>query len=180
MRSLKWWGFWTLLGGVASVQLYFAHQRLGPDPWGWGQALGASLPAWYLWGLLSLVVAWLARRFQVDRANFGRHFFIHLGASIDIALLQLVAAVGIQDLVHGAVGRPYPFAQRLVDDFTLYFHWNVLIYWAIVAVVHAYDYHHAFNFKQAPLGPVSLIQTAIPAWERRWLATHPGDENDGT
>src|SRR5256886_11302142 len=89
-----------------------------------------------LWGLLSLVVVWLGRRFQVDRANFGRHFFIHLGASLDIALLQLVAAVGIQDLVHAAVGRPYPFAQKLVDDFTLYFHWNVLIYWAILAVVH--------------------------------------------
>src|SRR2546425_8175226 len=62
MRPMKWFGFWTLLGGVASVQLYFAHQRLGPDPWGWGQALEASLPVWYLWGLLSLVVVWLARR----------------------------------------------------------------------------------------------------------------------
>jgi len=141
MRSLKWFGFWTLLGGVASVQLYFAHQRLGPDLWGWGQALGASLPAWYLWGLLSVVVVWLARRFRVDRASFGRHFFIHLGASLDIALLQLVSAVGIQDLLHAAAGRPYPFAQKLVDDFTIFFHWNVLIYWAIVAVVHALDYH---------------------------------------
>src|SRR2546426_2606038 len=111
MRPMKWFGFWTLLGGVASVQLYFAHQRLGPDPWGWGQALEASLPVWYLWGLLSLVVVWLARRFQVDRANFGRHFFIHLGASLDVALLHLVAAVGIQDLLHAAAGQPYPFAR---------------------------------------------------------------------
>jgi len=63
VRSLKWFGFWSALGGIASVQLYLAHQRLGPDPWGWGQALEASLPAWYLWGLLSLVVVWLARRF---------------------------------------------------------------------------------------------------------------------
>ena len=55
----------------------------------------ASLPAWYLWGLLSPVVAWLARRFRVDRASFGRYFFIHLGASLDLALLHLVAAVGV-------------------------------------------------------------------------------------
>src|SRR2546426_320261 len=103
MRSLKWFGLWTLLGGIASVQLYFAHQRLGPDPWGWGQALEASLPAWYLWGLLSLVVVWLARRFQVDRANFGRHFFIHLGGSLDIALLQLVAAGGIPHLLRSTL-----------------------------------------------------------------------------
>src|SRR2546425_12244556 len=100
MRSLKWWGFWTLVGGVASVQLYFAHQRLGPDPWGWGQALGARLPAWYLWGLLSLVVAWLARRVPGGRGHFRRPFFIHLGASIHVALLPPVAPARVQDLLH--------------------------------------------------------------------------------
>jgi len=188
VRSLKWFGFWSALGGIASVQLYFAHQRLGPDPWGWGQALEASLPAWYLWGLLSLVVVWLARRFQVDRANFGRHFFIHLGASLDIALLQLVAAVGIQDLVHAAAGRPYPFAQKLVDDFTLYFHWNVLIYWAIVAVVHAYDYHHALEQRRVTRpadrllveddGRSFFVRTADVDWieaAKNYVRLHVGD-----
>src|SRR5256886_791862 len=80
-------------------------------------------------------------RFRVDRANFGRHFFIHLGASLDLAVLHLVAAVEIQNLLHAARGEAYPFAQRLVDHFTILFHWNVLIYWAILAVVHALDYH---------------------------------------
>src|SRR3989449_11535700 len=83
----------------------------------------------------------LFRSFRVDRANFGRHFFIHLGASLDLALLQLVAAVGVQDLVHAAAGQPFVFAQKLVDNFTLFYHWNVLIYWTILAVVHARDYH---------------------------------------
>src|SRR2546422_8058302 len=53
----------------------------------------------------------LFRSFRVDRANFGRHFFIHLGASLDLALLQLVAAVGVQDLVHAAAGQPFVFAR---------------------------------------------------------------------
>src|SRR2546426_8765772 len=95
MRPMKWFGFWTLLGGVASVQLYFAHQRLGPDPWGWGQALEASLPAWYLWGLLSVVVVWLARRVQVDRAHFGRGFFLYPGANPPVPLLPFVSPVGL-------------------------------------------------------------------------------------
>src|SRR6266542_355462 len=140
MRWLKWFGFWTLLGVVASAQLYLANHRFGPEPHTWSQALAASLPAWYLWGLLSPVVAWLVRRFRVDRANFGRHFFIHLGASLDLALLHLVAAVGIQDLLHTARSEAYPFAQQLVDNFTIFYHWDVLIYWAVLAVVHALDY----------------------------------------
>src|ERR1041384_4011942 len=141
MRRLRWFAFWTLLGVVSGAQLHLANQRFVAHPPSWWQALATGLTHWYLWGLLALVVAWLGRRFQVDRASFGRHFFIHLGASLDIALLQLVSAVGIQDLLHAAAGRPYPFAQKLVDDFTIFFHWNVLIYWAIVAVVHALDYH---------------------------------------
>jgi len=138
---LKWFGFWTLLGVVSSAQLHLANQRFAAHPPTWWQALAAGLSAWYLWGLLSLVVAWLGHRFRVDRANFGRHFFIHLGASLDLALLQLVAAVGVQDLLHAAAGEPFAYAQQLVDNFTLVYHWNVLIYWAILAVVHALDYH---------------------------------------
>ena len=68
----------------------------------------------------------------MDRANFGRHFFIHLGASLDLALLHLVVTVWVQG---GS------FAQKLVDDFALYYHWNVVVYWAILGIVHALDYH---------------------------------------
>ena len=140
-RWIRWFGLWTLLGLASSAQLYFAHRRFAPDPYTWWQALATNLPDWYLWAVLSLVVAWLGRRFRVDRANFGRHFFIHLGASLDLAVLHLIAAVETQNLLHAARGEAYPFAQRLVDHFTIQFHWNVLIYWAILAVVHALDYH---------------------------------------
>src|SRR5207247_2229689 len=83
---------------------HLANQRFAAHPSSWWQALAGGLSAWYLWGLLSLIVAWLGRRFRVGRANFGRHFFIHLGASLDLALLQLVVAVGVQDLLHAAAG----------------------------------------------------------------------------
>ncbi len=174
-RALKWFGFWTLLGLLASAQLHVANQRFAAHPPSWWQALATGLPDWYLWGLLALVVAWLGRRFQVDRANFGRHFFIHLG-------------VGIQDLLHAAAGRPYPFAQKLVDDFTLFFHWNVLIYWAIVAVVHAYDYHHALEQRRVARpadrllveddGRSFFVRTADVDWieaAKNYVRLHVGD-----
>src|SRR5947208_274007 len=156
VRRLHRFGFWTLLGLVSGAQLFFADQRLALHPNAWWQALATTLPAWYLWGLLSLVVAWLGRRFRVDRANFGRHFFIHLGASLDLALLQLVAAVGVQDLVHAAAGQPFVFAQKLVDNFTLFYHWNVLIYWTILAVVHARDYHLDLEERRGALAELVL------------------------
>ncbi|PYO42509.1 MAG: hypothetical protein DMD33_09990 [Gemmatimonadetes bacterium] len=150
-RRLAWLGLWTALGLATGAQLFFADQRLALHPYVWWQALATTLPAWYLWGLLSLVVAWLGRRFRVDRANFGRHFFIHLGASLDLALLQLLAAVGVQDLLHAAAGEPFAFAQKLVDNFAQFYHWNILIYWTILAVVHARDYHRDLEERRAAL-----------------------------
>src|SRR5881409_4291029 len=173
MRRLNRFGFWTLLGLVSGAQLFFADQRLALHPHAWWQALATTLPAWYLWGLLSLVVAWLGRRFQVDRANFGRHFFIHLGASLDLALLQLVAAVGVQDLLHAVAGEPFGFPQKLVDNFTLFFHWNVLIYWTILAVVHARDYHRDLEERRAALAELERRLAARPVTERL-LVVHDG------
>src|SRR5256885_2825764 len=164
MRArFKWVGLWTVLGLVSGVQLFFAEQRLALHPYGWWQALATTLPAWYVWALLALVVAWLGRRFRVDRVNFGRHFFIHLGASLDLALLQLVAAVGVQDLLHAMAGEPFAFAQKLVDNFTLFYHWNVLVYWTILAVVHARDYHRDLEERRAALaGPERRVPTKPP------------------
>ena len=135
-RWLRWVGLWTLLGLVSSTQLYFAD-----PPGSWSGALRATLPDWYLWGLLSLVVLRLARRFRVDRANFGRHFLIHLGASLNLALLHLVAATALQEALHLAAGGSYPFVPNLLHRFTTFFHWDVLVYWGILAVAHALDYH---------------------------------------
>jgi LytTr DNA-binding domain-containing protein len=136
-RWIRILGFWTLLGLLSSVQVYLAHRRLTVHPFTWAEALRDGLAFWYLWALAAPAVAWLGRRFQVDRANLSRHFIIHLGASLDLALLHLVAFVAIQ--------RPPDFTMTLVDDFTLFFHWNILIYWAIVAIVHAFDYHQAME-----------------------------------
>jgi hypothetical protein len=162
-RWLSWFGLWSILGLVSGAQLHFASQRFGAAPHTWGQALVASLPAWYLWGLLSPVVAWLARRFRVNRASFGRHFFIHLGASLDLALVQLAGAVGIQAALHAARQEPFPFAQALVDNFTLSYHWNVLIYWAILAVVHALDYHRDLEARPPGTGELEVGPQAMPA-----------------
>ena len=149
MRRLNWFGFWTLLGLVSSAQLHFANPGGAPHSPSWWQALATTLPDWYLWGLLALLVAWLGRHFQVDRANFSRHFIIHLGASLNLALVHVVAAVAVQDRLHALRGEPSAFVQELLAKFLVSFHWDILIYWAILAVVHALDYHRDLEARRA-------------------------------
>ena len=44
----------------------------------------------------------------------------------------------------------------------------------------AYDFSGAFDYSQAPLPPVPMTHTPIPAWEVRWMAAHPVDADDPT
>jgi signal transduction histidine kinase len=83
----------------------------------------------------------LTRRFPIDRANWRRHLALHIGASFNLALLHLLASVLLQDLLHAAAGEPYAVLTGLVDNFTVQYHWNVVVYWGILGVAHAREYH---------------------------------------
>jgi two-component system, LytTR family, sensor kinase len=161
-RARAWFGYfglWTLLGLVFATQLFLAEQRFSPHPsTGW-QALRSELPDWYLWGLLAIIVRALARRFRIDRSNWERAVPIHFGASLTLAFLHLVLATAIQVVLRG--GEPYPFLPKLVDNFAASYHWNLLIYWAIVALVHARDYardaqEHRMRAAEARLQALTL------------------------
>lgn len=150
---------WTLLGLVFSTQLYLADQRFSAHPSTWWQALRSELPDWYLWGLLALIVRVLARRFRIDRSNWERAVPIHFGASLTLGFLHLVLATAIQVVLRGS--EPYPFLPKLVDNFAASYHWNLLIYWAIVALVHARDYardaqEHRMRAAEARLQALTL------------------------
>ncbi len=162
-RRLASLAFWTLLGLVTGVQYFLAEQRLAPGTVRWWEAFATALPASYAWGLLALLVTWLGRRFRLDRATFERHFVLHLGASLDVALIHLFAALGIQAMLHAAFRQPFRFGPMLVNDFTLFFHWNVLIYWAILAVVHAFDYHRDLEDRHRALAELEAQVRAAPA-----------------
>jgi len=139
-RLLAWAGFWTILGFAFSTQVYLAEQRFGAAA-GWWSAVRANLPEWYLWGIVSVVVVQLTRRFPVGRHGWRRYLPLHVGASLNLAFLHLIASVLIQAAFAAASGESYPVLTKLVDNFTVQYHWNVVVYWAILGVAHAREYH---------------------------------------
>lgn len=140
-RVWFWIGFWTILGLAFTTQVFLAGERFGADSTSWWTALRANLPEWYIWGLVSLVVVRLTRRFPIDRANWRRHLTLHIGTSFNLALLHLLASVLLQSLFHAAAAEPYAVLPKLVDNFTVQYHWNVVVYWGILGVAHAREYH---------------------------------------
>jgi len=124
---------WTLYGAVAAqIIRAFMSPTVQPRPPFHRLLIYAVAEAW-IWALLTLPIVWLARRFPVTTATLARRIPLHLG----FAVVTHVIRVGIGVLIQPWV-RPGFQAGVLVTLLNgLLF--DVFIYLAVVAIVHAAD-----------------------------------------
>jgi two-component system, LytTR family, sensor kinase len=140
--GLKWalfFGVWTLIGLSFARQFYVSSSSAG-NPVAWRFALSHSLADWYSFALLSIPAIGLARRLPIGRANWFSRAGLHLmfSALFAAAWVALRVLVGQwQDSGSGEVIRSAAFQSLLGKTF----HFNLLIYWVVVSVAHAFDYY---------------------------------------
>ncbi len=140
-------GLWTLLGLFSATQLYLYYGVVGKTV-SWTQALSWTLPAWYVWAGLAPLVFRLGRRFPVERRSWRRALLVHLPASLLFALLHLILDVSIYWSLSWLKGGSFRWLASLGFNFTVYFHWHVLTYWALVSLAHALDYHRKYRDRE--------------------------------
>lgn len=148
LRQTRWsrfligFGFWTLLGLSFASQFYISSAKAGLEV-SWRQAVQYALGDWYVFALLSVPVIYLARRFRFETGAWGRSFAVHAAASVlfSLAYMCLRALVG-QWQSHAAFQDV--FKPLLVKTW----HFNLLIYWVIVVVSHAFDYYRKFRERE--------------------------------
>ena len=139
-RWVGWLSFWTVLGLAFAAQVFLAGQRLGQPSDTWGQAIRLSLPDWYVWGLFALLVARLKQRVPIDAISWGYNFAFHVAASLLVALAHLAISVPLQTVLQVVSGEPRHISTYFVNNFATVYLWNVVVYWSILAGVHARDY----------------------------------------
>src|SRR5262249_27318405 len=103
MTLLQWvlvFGVWTLIGLTFGAQLYLAYSR-SRQPISWTKALFLELTYWYLVGILSPAILWLARKFRIDRQRWLSSLLVH------------IAAGGLFSFVHSAI---YLFISLSISD----------------------------------------------------------------
>ena len=142
--SARWYGLvvlgWALFGGLHGTQLFFGIRAEGAGrDLSYGIFVASRVVTWLTWAALTPVVVWLSRR--VPLARRVRPIVIHLVAGALLALVRTVAVVAIM-LVLSPWGPP-PADRNLPSLYlgmlSSLFHIDLLIYWAIVGVVHALD-----------------------------------------
>ncbi len=146
-RGLKWcliFCGWTLFGVFFACQSYVNNAYFG-RPIAWGRTLTVWLTCAYIWALLTPLIIRLSRRFPIERGEYLRGVTAHLFASALFSLLQLGIYIFARQGLLGDPSKSFSPLQSFQNIFIAEFHANLLIYWSVVGLCHAYDYYRRFR-----------------------------------
>jgi signal transduction histidine kinase len=141
----KWLGgfaFWTLLGLSFASQFYISSAKAGLEV-SWNQAIRFALGDWYVFAVLSIPVMYLARRVPFETGTWARSLAVHVPASILFSLAYMVLRAWVGQW-QGAATFAEAFRPLLVKTW----HFNMLIYWVIVAVSQAFENYRKYRERE--------------------------------
>jgi signal transduction histidine kinase len=151
--------FWTLLGLSFASQFYISGAKAGLEVT-WKQAVSYALGDWYVFALLSIPVGAMARRFGFEAGTWARSLLVHIPGSIAFSASYIILRAGIGSWQSGATFDE-AFRPLLVKTW----HFNLLIYWVIVAVSQAFDYYRKYRERELHASELQkhLVQAKLQA-----------------
>lgn len=151
--------FWTLLGLSFASQFYISSAKAGLEVT-WKQAVSYALGDWYVFALLSIPVSLLARRFRFEAGKWSRSLAVHALGSAAFSLAYMVLRAGLGCLQSGAT-----FSDAFKPLLVKTWHFNLLIYWVIVAVSQAFDYYRKYRERELHASELEkhLVQAKLQA-----------------
>jgi two-component system, LytTR family, sensor kinase len=165
----RWWFRWAIfIVGWTFIGLFFASEtylsyRYSGGPTHTGIILKLNLGNWYLWGLLTPGIVWLARRFPLEWNRWKRNVTIHLIAGLGVALLKWWLDNLFRRYALGLPGGMY---------LAFVFHQNLLTYSILVAATQGYAYYQ--RYRQGELRAAQLTaQLAQAQLQALKMQLHP-------
>ena len=145
IRWVRWligFGFWTLIGLSFACQFHLSSAKAGLDVT-WRQAINYALGDWYVFGLLSVPVIYLARTFHFGARARGRSLAVHLAGSALFSAAYMVVRAWV-----GAWQSAATFTEAFQPLLVKTWHFNLLVYWVMVAVTCAFDYYRKYRERE--------------------------------
>jgi two-component system, LytTR family, sensor kinase len=142
---------WLAAGALTGVQFWILAALRGTPPSLARQVVAETLGA-AAWLPVGTLVALAARRLPLGRRSWPRHLPLHMAGA---AAVSFVVNVAISALWWVAdVPLPEGFWGTTVTNSLAFLHLNALMYWLIVAAVHAVAYHQAARSRELRLARV--------------------------
>ncbi|HEU0178731.1 MAG TPA: histidine kinase [Blastocatellia bacterium] len=164
-RWARWiliFGVWTLLGALSAVRVMVTYAYSGNFVT-WRRALVIALADWYVWALLAPAIAWLARRFAIERRSWLRGLLVHLPASLFFSIIKMMIEFRLLQWLDPPSAQRYPVLQFPSTLFT---------YYSILGAIYAFDYYgkyRAHEWKASQL-QAQLAQAQLQALK---MQLHP-------
>ncbi len=164
---LKWVGFfclWTLLGVFSASQNMLVLQEIGMNPT-WEESLRHALIDWYLWALLTIPIGVLVVKVGLDISRWKRIALVQILLSAAFALIHISLLATSQQIESSICGEQASFMGKAIPLFNIRFHWNVLIYLAIIGVIFAREYYRRYRAKEIVSAKLEtqLVQAQLQA-----------------
>jgi two-component system LytT family sensor kinase len=132
----------TVLGVFSAIQAYNYVALFSEKPQPLAILLGLNLSYWYAWALLAPFVLWLARTYRFERFKWTRALVVHVPAVVVFTFAHaMLLGAGRVATMQFLAGREVDWWLGVRERFFLYFDWEMMTYWAIIAVSHAFDYY---------------------------------------
>lgn len=137
--------FWIAPALVATLGMALVPSRLRPDL-GLVSVFGIQLALWFGWGLWSLLLAEVGRRFPFERGRILRALVVHVPLSAIVVVAQI--------LIVSSIARAFGLAQPLSLASTLsvglrgYGDLFTVIFWGIVVAHGALRWNAAYREQQ--------------------------------
>jgi two-component system, LytTR family, sensor kinase len=129
-RWIVWFAGWTVVVLLFAAQWYAYDAMHGPagPPF---QYLRWSMQEWYTWALLSPIVLWLAARYPLEPGRSTRVLPIHIGASVIVASVALLAEACVAHVIDPTSG---PLGVGILHIFSKHTAISILTYWVVVGI----------------------------------------------
>jgi signal transduction histidine kinase len=144
LRGSTWVALWSLVGLAIASEIYLSSNFLGRSIT-WGEAISDSLEDWYVYGVLSLPVVWLARRFPPELGSRWAAAGIHLAAALVFSIAYILLRTLVGEADSWIAGEPAPFSEVFQPLLVRTFPFNLLVYGVILSVSHALDYYRKYH-----------------------------------
>lgn len=144
-KVLLWLGGWGLVSLFFSSRAYVPSSGMGEMSESFAEVLRQSATQWYAWGMLSLAIIWLDRKFARG-ASLARRLTLHVPLSFVITLVYFVLTALLESLLQsdfsvGHMRDPMVSALSLRGLLGGAFQWNYLVYWVIAGGWLAWDFY---------------------------------------
>ena len=132
----------TVLGVFSAIQAYNYVALFSERPQPLAILLGLNMSYWYGWAVLAPIVLWLARTYRFERFKWTRALAVHVPAVFIVTFAHaMLLGAGKVATMRFLAGREVDWWLGVRERYFLYFDWEMMTYWAIIAASHAFHYY---------------------------------------